>query len=371
MPTKIEDEYEFDDEIDEEDIEITDPFDPREIDISMEVQNVRVLIELLEDHHVDLNTAFQRSRDLWATTKMSRLIESFLIRLPVPPFYFAALKKLPPDREHQLQVVDGLQRLSAIQRFAVDKKLKLRGLSFLKGLEGATFDSLDKSQVRALQRAQVTTYTIRPGTPKKVTHILFERLNTGGLQLKPQEIRHALNQGAAADFLVAMTKLPKFKALVNISSGRMQDRELALRHVAFRMTSPEDYKKGLKRFLDDSMENLAAVSEVKRRKWMREFTRALDVCEEIFGVRAFHRSKSATQMNRSLFEVLTVNIAQLSKSESEELISKKAEVLKGYIELVENDAEFNEAIFSHTSDPDRVQYRFSGIDELIGDTLSG
>ena len=108
----------FEDEQDDE-LEVplvTEPFDPREIDITPENQNVQYLIDLLEDKHVDLSTEFQRSPDLWSEVKMSRLIESLVIRLPIPPFYFAADKRLPPTSRLPLQVVDGLQRLSALKR---------------------------------------------------------------------------------------------------------------------------------------------------------------------------------------------------------------------------------------------------------------
>jgi hypothetical protein len=218
---------------------VTEPFDPREIDITPENQNVQYLVDLLEDEHVDLSTEFQRSPDLWSPTKMSRLIESLVIRLPIPAFYFAADKSLPPTTANPLQVVDGLQRLSALKRFAVDRNLPLVGLSFLKDIEGKLFHELDKASQRALLRAQITVYIIRPGTPKKVTYILFERRNTGGLTLNPQEIRHALNQGVPAEYLKELVEIEPFRDLVKMTDGRMKNCELALRYVAFRMTPPE------------------------------------------------------------------------------------------------------------------------------------
>ena len=219
----------FEDERSEEELPlVTEPFDPRKIDITPENQNVQYLVDMLEDEHIDLSTEFQRSRDLWSPTKMSRLIESLIIRLPIPSFYFAATDRLPPTPENPLQVVDGLQRLSALNHFAVLQDLTLTGLSFLRDIEGKRFGQLDKSSQRALLRAQVTIYIIRPGTPKKVTYILFERLNTGGLTLNPQEIRHALNQGIPSKYLEELVEIPSFKSLITMSDGRMKNRELAL-----------------------------------------------------------------------------------------------------------------------------------------------
>ena len=97
---------------------------------------MRNLIERLKFKEIDMNPDFQRHADLWDNPKMSRLIESILIRFPLPAFYFDA------SDEDRWLIVDGLQRLSAIKKFVVDKKLKLSGLEYLEDFKGKGYDEL-------------------------------------------------------------------------------------------------------------------------------------------------------------------------------------------------------------------------------------
>lgn len=363
----------FEDEQSENEVEfaaVKEPFDPREIDITPESQNVQYLVDLLEDKHVDLNTEFQRSADLWSPTKKSRLIESLIIRFPIPPIYLAAGERLPPDVDCPLKVVDGLQRLSALRHFAVDKNLKLTGLSFLKDIEGKTYGQLDKSFQRALMRAQVTVYIIRPGTPKKVTYVLFERLNTGGLTLNPQEIRHALNQGVPADYLKELVEIPNFQPLVRLDDGRMKNRELALRYVAFRMTPPEKYQRPLKQFLDNAMEALANTEKEQRDTWKRDLHQALAVAKKLLREMAFSTRTQRFQLNKALFEAWSVCLASLSEQQRKQLVAKGDRLNENYRRLLSDDkSPLTLAVSARTSDEDAIKNRFSEIRKLINDAL--
>jgi hypothetical protein len=349
---------------------VTEPFDPRKIDITPENQNVQYLVDLLEDDHIDLSTEFQRSSDLWTPPKMSRLIESLIIRLPIPSFYFAADQRLPPTPDNPLQVVDGLQRLSSLRRFAVDRDLPLTGLSFLKDIEGKRFDQLDKSSQRALLRAQVTVYIIRPGTPKKVTYILFERLNTGGLTLNPQEIRHALNQGVPAQYLKDLVEIPSFKSLVPLGDGRMKNRELALRYLAFRMTSYENYQRPLRRFLDNAMESLTNTSDQQRTAWKQDFDEVLRLVPKLLGEAAFSRQIHRPQFNTALFEAWCCRLAEIDERQRKNLL-KHAESLKdAYRKVLNNDtSRLSIAVSSGTASEEAVKARFEEIRKFIFDVL--
>jgi len=258
--------------------------------------------------------------------------------------------------------VDGLQRLSALKRFAVDRDLKLSGLSFLKASEGNRFDQLDKPSQRSLLRAQVTVYIIRPGTPKKVTYVLFERLNTGGLTLNPQEIRHALNQGIPSQYLKELVEIESFRSLVRINDGRMKDCELALRYVAFRMTSPDKYQRPLKRFLDDAMENLADTTEDQRATWKQDLNRALSIVPELLGDAPFARR----QFNKALFEAWSCCLAELNERQRKSLLKHAESLRDTYRKLLDNDtSRLSVAVSLRTSDEDAVKTRFEEIRKLI------
>jgi hypothetical protein len=363
--TEIED---IDDSTDDE-RESNEAFDPRGIEISVEQQNIDFLIGKLEDGEIDLNTEFQRSRDLWKDDKMSRLIESLMVNFPVPGFYFDISKK------NNWQVVDGLQRLSALKKFVIDNKLKLQKLDFLKEIEGKTFnellsDNVYKHRIRAMKRTQVVLYMIRPGTPKPVKYRLYERINTGGLKLNPQEIRHALNQGIAANYVEELSKLPAFQEVVKVSSARMLDRELALRYVAFRETPYNQYKPLLTEFLDGAMEKIASFSEHHKEELKQDFIKSITTAKEIFGKDAFRNIKpKVKKYNRALFETWTVNLSQLTDEETTLLVLNKALVINAFKSLLDKNQVFCDSISKGTSQLQAVKTRFLEIERLIRNVL--
>lgn len=353
---------------------ITDPFDPRQIDISVEVQNIRYLLDLLEDEVVDLNSEFQRSRDLWPASKMSRFIESLIVRLPIPPFYLALPEVIPTNIDNRIQVVDGLQRLSTLHRFVVakepQKQLRLTDLELLPDLKGKSFTELDRPIQRSIERAQVTLYLIRPSTPKPVKYIIFNRMNTGGLTLNDQEVRHALNQGTPAKYLDKLISLPSFRHLIRLHHPRMRNQELALRFIAFRLTRPDDYKRGLKKFLDDSMEAIGKCSQTILRQLETQFDSSLRAAASIFGVSAFSRNlDQRPQLNKALFDTWTVNLSLLTPLQTETLIDRKSHLLEKYRMLLKEGTKFAFAISKDTSSPDSVSKRFSIIKDLIFETI--
>ena len=186
-------------DIEEEDLGqevISKPYDPEKIKIDHQNVNLGFLLEKLEYEEIDLMPDFQREGDLWGDVKKSQLIESILLGLPLPSFYFSV-----DTKTDKWQVVDGLQRLSTFQAFWVNKTLKLEGLEFLENYEGKTYNDLTRADLRKISGFKVNLYVIEKETPKEAKFLIFKRVNTGGLILTAQEMRHALNQGIPADFI--------------------------------------------------------------------------------------------------------------------------------------------------------------------------
>lgn len=259
---------------------ITKPFNPNEIDVDISTVNLGSLIEQLENDEIDLQPDFQRAADVWDNVKKSRLIESILLGLPLPSFYFSE-----DPVSQKLSIIDGLQRICAIRDFVLkeDEPLKLEGLQFLKNFEGLTFSQLARPEVKRIKSLKITMNTLRKGTPLDVKYIIFQRVNTAGEPLTPQEMRHALNQGPAAIFIKELANMESFKKATNYSvkSKRMQDRDFVNRFVAF-FIGYQDYMGDLDMFLNDKMGELNKMTPAQRNDIRVSFDKAMECCYEIF-----------------------------------------------------------------------------------------
>ncbi|WEH92677.1 DUF262 domain-containing protein [Acinetobacter soli] len=167
----------------DEDEDAIEPFNPEDISIQQKVVPMDVIIRRLKQKSIHLSPSFQR-KDVWNATRKSRLIESIMLNIPLPMFYVAA------DENGTWEVVDGLQRLSAIRDFIIGDKngsmLKLSNLEFLgEKFNGKTFvaienDPKEQKLVNGIYEAEMRFTVINPGTPEAVKRNIFKRINTGG-----------------------------------------------------------------------------------------------------------------------------------------------------------------------------------------------
>jgi len=351
---------------------ITDPFSTKDIKITNAVISLSSLINRLEYDEIDLNPDFQRHANLWSQTNMSRLIESILLKLPLPIFYFDV-----SDTDNWI-VVDGLQRLSTIKNFVVDKKLKLKNLEFLKEWEGKNYDDLERNLKRIIDETQIVTYQIEAQTPKKVRYSIFNRINTGGLSLNAQEIRQALNQqGKGVKFLDKCSREEIFKKVVSVPSKRMLDRELILRFAAFKLTKDAyvDFPyNNMGEFLDESMEILDKIKDDKElQDLQKSLLDTLEFSEKILGKHhRFSRSiaddKKTNTLNRSLFDVITVCFSEIDNRDY--FLDKKDIFKNKLIALLKDEqSEFFKSITEGTSSKGAIETRFKIINQTIKEVI--
>ena len=366
-------EIEFDsqEELESLDENITKPFSTKDIKVTNAIVLLPSIINRLNFEEIDLSPDFQRNSDLWNKTRMSRLVESILLKLPLPIFYFDVSN---PDK---WLIVDGLQRLSTIKRFFVDKNLRLTNLEFLKDLEGKNYEELDRTFKRTIDDTELITYQIEAQTPKEVRYSIFHRINTGGMSLNAQEIRQALNQkGFSVEFLKEVCSDKKFKDIVGISSKRMLDRELALRFVAFRLTSYKEFNtNNMGGFLDKAMEKLDLIEDKRALEVLKnDLLETLIFSEKILGKnhrfsRAIANDKVTKTLNRSLFDVITVCFSEID--DKEKFIKNKdifLSKLKGL--LLEDKGIFPKSITEGTSGKTAVENRFKIMDKLVNEVLN-
>ncbi|MGL5428499.1 MAG: DUF262 domain-containing protein [Cetobacterium sp.] len=350
------------------------PFNTKNIKVSSAIISLESLVKRLKHEEIDLNPDFQRNGDLWDKTKMSRLIESIILRLPLPIFYFDV------SDDEKWVVIDGLQRLSTIKKFIVENKLKLSNLEFLTELNGKTYIDLDRTIQRVIDETQIITYQVEGQTPKEVRYSIFNRINTGGLTLNPQEIRQALNQqNNGVRYLKEISEDETFISIVRVASKRMVDRELILRYFSFKLKNYEEFYKAkitLSTFLDNTMEYIDSkeFTEEKYKVLKREFLDTLVYLTELFSRNTLFnktivdKSKTAT-LNRSLFEIWTVLISELSREEKNELLTKKILLQEKYKSLFKTIL-FEDSITKGTNDRKAVFSRFNRLKSLLEEIIN-
>ena len=353
------------------------PFDPQNIKIDHESINLGSIIEDLSYGIIDLEPEFQRNSGLWNSKEKSRLIESLLLGLPLPTFFFANEKKTVSGGEVKsfLVVVDGLQRLTTLKEFIVDKTLKLSNLEFLsKSHDGLYYDDLTKEEHRKIRSARVTISTILENNPDLVKYIVFRRINTGGLVLTQQEIRHALNQGRPADLMKEMAESEKFKKATEykISQERMLDREFCNRFLAFYdLDIEQGYDGDIDTFMAESLSRLSKYGKDEYEKIKFDFEKSMEACFEIFDDECFRKPKLNSNrraaISKSLFDTISVNLAKTPPSKVVKIKKEKTEFIRRYHELFLSDEKFNASISNATGTRRHVLIRFKKIRQLIDD----
>ncbi|MCP9340343.1 DUF262 domain-containing protein [Stutzerimonas xanthomarina] len=351
--------------------EIGEPFDPDEIEVQTRSMTIGLMISRLRHKAVDLDPEFQRRRGIWTDIRQSRLIESILLKIPLPTFYAAE------DEEENWSIVDGIQRLTAIARFIEpstvgDGQLKLIGLEYLgQQFDGKIFKDLTPKMMRRLEETEIVVHVIRHGTPEVVKHNIFARINTGGIPLSAQELRHALIGGQARTLLRDWAKDERFlqATAYAISDDRMSDRELVLRFIAFRLTKATDFRPiDFDRFLGQAMREVNTWSEKELLLQKNAFDRAMEVSADIFGDDAFRKryrkDDGRFPINKALFEAVAVTLSELSINEQNLLVERSDQVKDQFIELMADRA-FERAISQGTGDPAKVRLRFDRIQKLF------
>lgn len=349
------------------------PFNPAYISIRTETPSLDTLIDRMaqtpSEIELDTTSYFQRHGNLWSDVQKSRLIESILIRFPLPAFYFDG------SDDSRWLIVDGLQRLSSIRHFVLEKTnpLRLVGMEFLTRLNGKTYDELDRDLKRLIKGTPVVVYIINPGTPADVKFNIFKRINTGGLKLEPQEIRHALFQGIPSRFMAELAEMEEFKIATtySIKSHRMLDRDFVNRFLAFYLFPFETYQPDLDTFMSKAMASTAHMNEAQLDQIKSDFASSMRLSQKIFGEHAFRKIPQGGErrkpLNKALFEVFSVLFAHLTLHEAETLESRKEAFINAFIELLysDNNNMFFWAVSSATGDRNRVNYRFSKVKSLI------
>ena len=276
------------------------------------------------DESIDLqgDDGLQRNVALWTNSQKSQFIESLMIKLPVPLFYFDGSKK--PWR-----IIDGLQRLYTILNF-IEGGFKLAGLEYLEQeCDGKYFKDVPGYLRSRILDAEIIAYVVNPGTPADVKYNIFKRINTGGLKLTGQEIRNAFFRGKPAEFTKELALEEIFKKATNnkVTPRRMTDREFVNRFIAFQIFDYRDYNGKMDVFLSEAMMELFHRTDSDFQELHYSFKKSLERGFRLLDKFIFYRPKPNGEWgklpNKAIFDTMTWNLNELSENEFSRLLNKK------------------------------------------------
>jgi hypothetical protein len=329
QPVEIEDEYQLALEADVEDEALLEQ--PGDIKFTITSYGADYTVDTLVKR---LNSEafyvpqFQR-RFVWSQRHASRFLESLLMGLPVPGIF---LYKEPVTNRHL--VVDGQQRLRTLQYFYagvfLEKKFRLTGVrdewnnKSYEELSTADKLKLDDSTVHATIFQQD-----EPKDSKKSLHFVFERINSGGIRLSPQEIRNCISDGPLLSAIREMNEDANWRNVFGKHRNtRLKDHELILRFLAMHERG-EKYTRPMREFLDEFADDYNKVGNEKLNQLKALFGRTIKACWDAKGREAFRPVRS---LNAAVFEGVTLGVAaRLSRAGDS---PTSAEIVKAYDRLL-------------------------------------
>ncbi|MDP9844322.1 DUF262 domain-containing protein [Streptosporangium lutulentum] len=349
---------------------IDEPFDPERIDVVTRTPTVDLVLSRIRTKMIDLAPDFQRRADIWNQKHQSRLIESLLLRIPLPTLYASE------DEGDVWTIVDGIQRLTTIGRFMDPnsigrERLTLQGLEYL-DYNGCTFDDLPGRLQLRLRETELVVHLIRRGTPEAVKFNIFARINTGGLPLSRQELRHALIPGPARSILGELAESVFFLRATDesVNPERMADREMVLRFIAFWLVSLDTYSHAdFDHFLREAMRSVNKMTIAEIEDIRDHFARSMKAAYAVFGHYAFRKRYRGNDrkfpINKALFEAVAVNLARQGIRDLGTLMDRCDMVQDGLVNLLTDDPEFERSISQGTGDISKVRRRFSSVKDLF------
>lgn len=311
---------------------------------------VDALVKRMRTGHIVI-PPFQRGF-VWKLPQASRFVESLLLGLPVPGIFLSR-----DDDSGKLLVIDGQQRLRTLQYFYngvfadSGREFALAGVDTK--FRGMTYETLADEDRLRLDDAIIHATIIHQDEPtddRSSIFQVFERLNTGGTSLSPQEIRACMYQGPFRDLLKELNEYPSWRQLLGPVDSRMRDQELVLRFLAL-YYSGHKYDKPMKGFLNTFMARNRHLDRLSADDIRALFKKTMDTILAMIGDRAFKPKKS---IQAALVDSISVGVARRLEKGS---IEGEVALQRAYRLLLNDIDEFREATETHTSDKDRVEKR--------------
>ncbi len=309
-----------------------------------------------------MNPDFQRDF-VWDEDKQSKLIESVLMRIPLPVFY------LGEDEKGKMIVVDGLQRLTTFKRF-LDNEFRLK-LSQQSELDKKLFKELSPKLQNRIEDCNLILYVIDAKVPERARLDIFERVNSGE-PLTRQQMRNCLYNGQATQFLKTEAKTEIFKEATgnSLKPKTMRDRECVNRFCAFYLLPLENYKGDMDEWLAEALRKMNKLDNLKLQTLSNTFQNALRNNYFLFNTQAFRKhtpdQNKRGVLNISLWDVMTVELSKYSN----EQIKRYSDKLKQCFYKLLQDSNFNESITYSTNNTKSVKNRFEATQKMFQEVFN-
>jgi hypothetical protein len=329
--------------------------------IRTESRTVFDVVRRIEKGSFVMDPDFQRDF-IWPKDKQSKLIESVLMRIPLPVFYLAE------DEQGNMVVVDGLQRLSTFRLF-FENRLKLK-LPEHPELDKKRFKDLSPKLQNRVEDCNLILYIIDSKVPERARLDIFERVN-GGVPLTRQQMRNCLYMGPATRFLkdeVASVEFPQATG-ESLDSSTMRDREFVNRFLAYYLLPLADYKGEMDDFLAAALKKLNKMKTEEVEKLSLAFRRSLSNNFRVFGKHAFRKhtkdQKDRGILNASLWDVMTTGLAPYTI----EAVDAKADQLREAFFSLLADPRFVDSITYSPNSTKNAKHRFEATRAMLGEVF--
>lgn len=358
------------------------PYNPDLIRVDTKQFTVHQISKLIHDGDIDFSPDFQRHFVWKEIEKKSRLIESIMLRIPLPVFYFAQ------DDQGKFQIVDGLQRLTVIRDF-LNNQFKLKQLEYLKESEERYFtlkekkDPIEQKYLRRIEQATLTINIIDAQTPTSVKLEIFKRINQGGKPLKAQEIRNCMSASKTRVLMQKLSSSAEFKEATDYSINglRMEDQEIVLRFCAFyylRIKQVKDFKYSgnMELFLDETLEMLNKEENNTLLEIETLFFNSMKNAYHLFGKYSFrkclreHFLPNARRqfINKSLFTTYSILLSSFDNSKI--IVNFESGYLNDKLaDEISSNNKYLDSITNGTNDLTRLNYSFETAEKLINQNL--
>ncbi len=325
---------------------------------------VRTLIDEVQNKELVVNPEFQRG-SVWSRKLKSRLVESLILNIPIPVLYFAE------DDDGTRVVIDGQQRLRAISEFYAGA-FPLSDLQVLSGLNGKSWTDLSPRDARTIRNRTLRCVVISAKSSPTLRFEMFERLNTGFVQLNDQELRNCIFRGPFNGLLEELATSTAWLQAVgrDKAHARLVDHEMALRFIALDAVV-SDYRPPLKQILNKFMQDHRRDSGPTMAVHRERFHRALSNTRKVFEGMSFRRTRleeDNTQVwdrsiNRAVYDIQMLAFADLQENE---LQGREHEIREVFEQLCLYDADFSDAISRATADRTRFYRRLRKWADALG-----